>query len=131
MKTVAIDTNILIDMFHGDETFRKLLASASRILVSPVVYAEFMAGFDDTRAGRAAKERFKRFLELPVVFFPTMGRETADLHTTIHRQLRKAGTPIPQNDVWIAALAMEHGAVLCTRDADFKAVANLRIVPEE
>ena len=131
MKTVAIDTNVLIDMFHGDETFRKELASADRILVSPVVYAEFIAGFDDTRAGRAAKDRFRKFLEQPVVFFPGIGREPAELHAVVHRQLKQAGTPIPQNDVWIAAQTLEHGAVLCTRDTDFKAVANLRLVPEE
>ena len=131
MTTIAIDTNVLIDMFHGDETFRKVLASADRLLVSPVVYAEFMAGFDETRAGRAAKDRFRKFLERPMVFLPSIGRDTADLNATIRRQLKQAGTLIPQNDVWIAAQTMEYGAVLCTRDDDFKAVTNLRLVPEE
>lgn len=130
MKTIAVDTNIFIDMLHGDETFRKTLASSQSILVSPVVCSEILVGFDDTRAGRAAKERFRRFLELPIVSVPPIDRGTAELHAEIRRQLRKAGTPIPQNDIWIAAMAMEHGAVLCTRDGDFRAVANLRIVAE-
>ena len=43
---------------------------------------------------------------------------------------QKAGTPIPQTDVWIAAKTLEHGAELCTRDGDFRAIANLRIVED-
>ena len=130
MNTVAVDTNILVDAFHGDESFRPVLAAASRILVSPVVYAEFMAGFDDTRAGREAKDRFQSFLNISTAFMPTIGRETADIHALIQRQLRAAGTPIPQNDIWIAASALEHGAALCTRDTHFRSVANLLIVPD-
>ena len=56
-----LSSSILVDAFHGDESFRSALASADRILVFPVVYAEFMAGFDDTRRGRAAKDRFRSF----------------------------------------------------------------------
>ena len=54
----------------------------------------------------------------------------AAFYASVRRQLKRAGTPIPQNDIWIAAQTLEHGAALCTRDADFKAVANLRLVPQ-
>ena len=127
MKTVALDTNVLIDSFHGDETFRPRMAAADRILVSPVVCAEFLAGFDDSRAGRVAKERFRAFLDLDPVEMPFIGEETADIHVRIFRHLKAQGTPLPQNDLWIAASALEHGAVLLTRDAHFDSIPTLRV----
>ena len=127
MKTVALDTNVLIDAFHGDESFRARMASADRILVSPVVYAEFMAGFDDTRAGRAAKDRFRAFLTLDPVELTAIGEETADIHVRLFRHLKTQGTPLPQNDLWIAASALEHGAALLTRDAHFDIIPTLRV----
>lgn len=127
MKTVALDTNVLIDAFQGDESFRARMASADRILVSPVVYAEFMAGFDDTRAGRAAKDRFRAFLALDPVELTAIGEETADIHVRLFRHLKTQGTPLPQNDLWIAASALEHGAALLTRDAHFDIIPTLRV----
>ncbi len=127
MRTVAVDTNVLVDAFHGDESFRNVLAGADRILVCPVVYAEFMAGFDDTRRGRAAKDRFRSFLALDYVDVPTIGRETGDFHAMLFNYLREKGTPIPHNDIWIAASALEHGACLLTADAHFKTIPTLRV----
>ena len=126
MRTVLLDTNVLVDAFHGDETFRRAMAGADRILVPPIVYAEYMAGFDDSRKGRAAKERFLAFLRLDVVEMPPICEETADIHVRLFRHLRAQGTPIPQNDLWIAASALEHGAVLLTSDAHFSAIPTLR-----
>lgn len=126
MKTVAVDTSVLVDAFHGDESFRRTLAGAERILVSPVVYAEYMAGFDDSRKGRAAKDLFRSFLSLDHVEMPPLGEETADIHVRLFRHLREQGMPIPQNDLWIASSALEHGAVLLTADAHFDAIPTLR-----
>ena len=131
VKQIVVDTNVLIDVLNGQGNFAALLGRAARVLVPTIVLGELHAGFSDTRADHAKRKAVERFLAISSVEIVTISEETVGFYATIHRQLRKAGTPIPQNDVWIAALAMEHGAVLCTRDADFKAVANLRIVPEE
>ena len=126
MRTVAVDTNVLVDAFHGDESFRGALSGADRILVFPVVYAEFMAGFDDTRRGRAAKDRFRSFLSLDYVDIPPIGRETGDFHAMLFKYLKEKGTSIPHNDLWIAACTLEHGACLLTTDAHFKDIPTLR-----
>ena len=126
MKTVAVDTCVLIDAVHGDMSFRRILAAADRILVSPVVYSEFMSGFDDTRRGRAAKEAFQTFLSLDYVEIPLIGKETGDYHSMLFKYLKEKGTPIPQNDIWIAATALEHGACLLTTDTHFKDIPTLR-----
>ncbi len=126
MRTVAVDTCVLIDAVHGDMSFRRILAAADRILVCPVVYSEFMSGFDDTRRGRAAKEAFQTFLSLDYVEMPIIGKETGDYHSMLFKYLKEKGTPIPQNDIWIAASALEHGACLLTTDPHFKGIPTLR-----
>ena len=126
MRTVAVDTCVLIDAAHGDMSFRRILAAADRILVCPVVYSEFMSGFDDTRRGCAAKEAFQTFLSLDYVEIPVIGKETGDYHSMLFKYLKEKGTPIPQNDIWIAASALEHGACLLTTDPHFKDIPTLR-----
>ena len=126
MRTVAVDTCVLIDAVHGDMSFRRILAAADRILVCPVVYSEFMSGFDDTRRGRAAKEAFQTFLSLDYVEMPIIGKETGDYHSMLFKYLKEKGTPIPQNDIWIAASTLEHGACLLTTDPHFKGIPTLR-----
>jgi tRNA(fMet)-specific endonuclease VapC len=107
-------------------SFRRILAAADRILVCPVVYSEFMSGFDDTRRGRAAKEAFQTFLSRDYVEMPVIGKETGDYHSMLFKYLKEKGTPIPQNDIWIAASALEHGACLLTTDPHFKGIPTLR-----
>ena len=125
--TLAIDTNVLIDAIAGGCADR--LGRADRVLLPTPVLGEFVAGLDATRRGRAARAALARFLAIATVETVTLTAETAECYGTILRQLRKAGTPIPTNDVWIAALALEHGAALVTDDAHFRRVANLRILP--
>ncbi len=127
MKTLALDTCVLVDAFHGDESFRAAMSAADRILVCPVVCAEFTAGFDDSRKGRAAKARFRAFLDLDIVDVPPIGLETAEFHARLHRYLKAQGKPIPRNDLWIAASALEHGAVLLTTDVHFSVIPTLRV----
>lgn len=131
MKTVVVDTNVIIDIIRGDAVLPQLIGQFDRVLVPLVVLGELHAGFSETRADRAKRKAVERFLAVPSVQTATLTEETVGCYASIHRQLKKAGTPIPQNDVWIAAVAMEHGAVLCSRDRDFRAVANLRIIPED
>ena len=130
MSKVVIDTNVLIDFLAGRRDCSELFFKASGVLVPLVVIGEFLAGLSDTRADAARRNALELFLAMSSVEKITFTEETAQWYASIHRQLRQAGTPIPQNDVWIAAQTLEHGAVLCTRDGDFRAVANLRIVED-
>ncbi len=54
--------------------------------------------------------------------------ETAGIYEQIKAKLRKKGTPIPENDIWIAACAMQHGLKLSTKDKHFKEVEDLNIL---
>ncbi len=129
MKTILPDTNVLIDFFAGDRAFEDALSTADRILVTPTIAAEYLSGLRDARRDRARRQAFESFLAAPVVEFVPHDRETADRYASIHQYLRNAGTPIPSNDVWIAASALQHGAALLTRDRHFSAIPLLPIVP--
>lgn len=130
MKTIALDTNIIIDIISGKMRNVAVFDTADRVIVPMVVLGELYAGFDDTRRSRAKRAAIDKLLKLHSVETVTLTMDTVGYYAAIRRQLKASGTPIPQNDVWIAAQTMEHGAVLCTRDSDFRAVVNLRILPE-
>ena len=130
MTNVVVDSSVLIDVINGRGDFAVLLGKAEKVLVPLIVLGEIHAGFSDTRADSAKRKAVEKFLAIPSVQTITITEDTIGFYAAVRRQLKKAGTPIPQNDVWIAAQALEHGAVLCTLDNDFKVVANLRLVPE-
>lgn len=122
MNTVLPDTNVLIDLLGGDRSFERELSAAERILVTPVIAGEFLAGIGKSARDAVRRHAFESFLDDPVVEFAPHDRETGVYYASVHRFLRKAGTPIPQNDVWIAASALQHGATVLTRDAHFSAI---------
>lgn len=130
MSRIVIDSNVLIDVINGCGDHADTLGKAEEVLVPLIVLGELHAGFSDTRSDHAKRKAVARFLEIPSVRTITLTEDTVGFYASVRRQLKRAGTPIPQNDIWIAAQTLEHGAALCTRDTDFRAVANLRLVPE-
>jgi tRNA(fMet)-specific endonuclease VapC len=102
-----------------------ILAKAERVLLPATVLGELEAGF---RLGSRLKENLAtlhRFLEEPFVdVWPTTA-SVARRYGALFAQLRAAGTPIPTNDIWIAAAALDSGAHLVTFDGDFQHVPGL------
>lgn len=90
------------------------------------VVGVILSGFSSHTRDQARSRSFEDFLSLPMVHVPSIGQTTADYYTLVFRSLKAAGLPIPANDLWIAASAMENGALLVTRDAHFRAIQNLR-----
>ncbi len=125
---LALDTNRYADFCRGDDPVRGVLETATRILVPFVVLAELRAGFAMGRRGHENERFLQRFLAKPgvEVLYATDG--TTRAYASLFRQLRAQGTPIPSNDLWIAALAVQHGLCLYTRDAHFKALPQLDLI---
>ena len=120
-----MDTNRLIDFFRSDPGVVDTLERAEEIYVSFVTLAEIKSGF---RAGtrRPENERLLRSLLAKSdvdVLFPD--HETTDGCAQLVAELRKAGTPIPTNDLWIASLALQHNLALFTRDSHFDRIPQL------
>ena len=116
---VLLDTSRLTDAFRGEASIVKVLEQATEIWVPFIVLAEIKAGF---LAGSRATENERllhAFLRLPGVEVLFADRETTDVYPRLFLQLRRAGTPIPTNDLWIASLAVQHQLMLLSRDKRF------------
>ena len=122
---VALDTNAYGDFMRG-EADRVRVVRAARSLVLPlVVLAELRAGFAAGSRESANAANLQRFLASPRVSVLPPDEQTTHHYARIHLELRRAGTPIPTNDLWIAALAVQHDLVLCTSDRHFRHVPQL------
>ena len=127
MSRILLDTNAYIRLLAGDARVLDALAGAERIYMSVFVLGELYAGIRGGEKYRENTLRLDRFLQKPAVEILDATRDTADCFGLIKAALRKAGTPIPVNDVWIAAQALETGSIFATFDDHFKAVPGLRI----
>ena len=122
---IALDTNRYTDLCRGDAELAMQLERAEVILMPFPVLGELRAGFAVGSRGRQNERVLQRFLAKPGVQPLFSDEGTTRIYGTLYRQLRQQGTPVPTNDLWIAALVVEHGLVLATRDAHFKKLPQL------
>ena len=122
-----LDTSAYAAFMRGHPDIQLTLQEAQQISMSPIVLGELHAGFSlGTR--RAQNEReLAKFLRSPRVSVLPLSEETAVRYAEILLFLRRAGTPIPTNDVWIAAGAMEHGLRIVTTDAHYTRVPQVLV----
>lgn len=125
---LAIDTNRYRDLCDGKRDVVERLETAEAIFVPFVVLAELRAGFAAGTKGRANERVLHRFLAQPGVEILHSTDATTRSYAALYRQLRAQGTPIPTNDLWIAAIVLEHDLALYSRDAHFQALPQLNLV---
>jgi tRNA(fMet)-specific endonuclease VapC len=130
MKKILLDTNAYIRFLRGDEKVMTYLAQAESVYMSVFVLGELFAGFKAGSKEKDNRRLLERFLLKPTVSVLEATIETADIFGLIIASLKKSGTPIPINDVWIAAHCLETGSVLVTFDEHFTAVPGLRLWEE-
>jgi len=116
---IALDTNRYVDFARGDRPLVELLEHAEEIFLPLIVLAELRAGFAVGTRGAHNEGGLRRFLLRSGVSILFPDEQTTHHYAAAFRQLRQQGTPIPTNDLWIAALVMQHQLVLCSRDAHF------------
>ncbi len=127
MKKIVLDTNAYTQLLIGEEDVLDIIGTADTIYMSIFVLGELYAGFAGGRKERKNKETLNRFLLKPTAKILNATAETAEVFGKVKQNLKKAGTPIPINDVWIAAHAIETGSTIITYDSHFKNVAGLRL----
>lgn len=125
MKTVALDTNAYSGFKRGLVEVVDQLARAERILVPVPVLAELRIGFRRGKQEARNLDELEQFLSSPRVEICSLTEQTAILYAEIFGTLQRKGTPIPLNDVWIAASAMEQGAILLSADTHFTRIDGL------
>ena len=122
---VAIDTNRLTDLFRGDSALAEQLSVAEEVWIPLFALGEIKAGFQGGTQRHRNEMLLNRLLAKPTVSVLMPGRETAEHYARIFVQLKRAGTPVPDNDLWIAAQVLEHDLVLITRDRHFAFIPQL------
>lgn len=121
-----LDTNIIIALFADEASVRTNLAQADEVFIPSIVIGELYYG---ARKSGRTQDNLARVDEL-VANSAVLGcdAETARRYGEVKNGLRLKGRPLPENDIWIAALALQYNLMLVTRDAHFQEVENLQAV---
>lgn len=122
---VAIDTNRLSDLFQGDLELAKWLGTCEEVWVPLPALAELKVGFLGGSKRSQIEATLSALMAKPTVRLLAPTRATADHYARLFVQLKNAGTPVPINDLWIAALCLESDLSLVTRDWHFERIPQL------
>ena len=129
MKSIVLDTNCYAAYRAGDNRVLEALVNAETVWMSVIVLGELHAGFRGGTKMVENQQQLNLFLAKPTVKILDVSKESAEIFGEVKDQLKKSGTPLPINDVWIAAHTIENGSVLVSYDQHFKEVAGLRYWP--
>ncbi len=127
MKKILLDTNAYTRLLAGAEEVLNVVGAADIVYLSVFVLGELYAGFIGGSKERENKETLRRFLLKPTVKILNASLETAEVFGLLKSNLRKAGAPIPINDVWIASHGVETGSTVISYDKHFTKIAGLRL----
>ena len=126
MRPVLLDTNAYSAFMLGEADVVEVVAHADKLFLNSVVLGELLGGFAAGTREPKNRGELARFLNSPRVEVLPITAQTADSYALVYVGLRRKGQPIPTNDLWIAASALEHGAALLTRDGHFAQIDGLR-----
>ena len=119
MSRILVDTSAYSAYMGGHPDLRERVQQASEVCLNAVVIGEVLAAFKKGTRTKENEKRLRDLLAAPRVRILNVDEETAVRYATIQDFLRRQGTPIPSNDVWIAASAAQYGLRLFTLDAHF------------
>jgi tRNA(fMet)-specific endonuclease VapC len=121
---LILDTNALSAIAEGEGGASRAFARAAQVAIPVIVLGEYLFGIAASRNRREYERWLKQILSLSEVL--QVDEETATCYADLRSQLKDAGTPIPSNDAWIAALCRQHGLPLLSRDRHFDFVEGVR-----
>lgn len=124
-----LDTNVYSAFNRGDTRLRNIFVSTNELLLPLIVVGELRAGFAAGNKPEQNEKLLQQFLDSPAVSTVTISDQTTRQFAKIYKELKQAGRLIGTNDLWIAALALEHNITLVTLDNDFSALPALKLAP--
>ena len=119
-----LDTNVVIALFAGDLMVQEKVRNAEYIVAAPPVIGELCFGAQKSNKVTENLHKIDIFVQQSIVF--PCDLETAQWYGIIKDRLRRKGRPIPNNDIWIAAIALQYNLILVTRDSHFDEVESLQ-----
>ncbi|WP_353929935.1 type II toxin-antitoxin system VapC family toxin [Okeanomitos corallinicola TIOX110] len=121
-----LDTNIIIAIFAGEENVKKHLAEVESVFIPSIALGELFYGARKSGRSQQNIEKIEEFISKNIIL--NCDLETSKIYGEIKNKLRLKGRPLPENDIWIAAISIQHHLTIVTRDAHFHEVENLSIV---
>jgi tRNA(fMet)-specific endonuclease VapC len=125
MRKVLIDTNVYTAFKANQERIVKAFTTLDYIGMDITVLAELLSGFKLGTREKENRRELERFLNVPRVHLLNHDNDTAEFYSEIFREMRRKRKPIPANDIWIAAAALQHGLGLFTLDRHFADISGL------
>jgi len=125
MRPILIDTNAYVAFRRGDPSILEVIQHAEILAISPIVLGELLGGFECGNRTTKNLNELQQFLQSSRIRVLSITPDTAKFYAQIYSGLKNKGHPIPSNDMWIAAQALENGCVLCSYDKHFKAIEGL------
>jgi predicted nucleic acid-binding protein len=122
---LLLDTSAYSAFMNGHSEIKSALQQSEEIFLNPIVLGELFAGFSRGQRRKKNENELGQFLASERVAVVDITDDTAERYAVILNGLWRAGTPIPTNDIWIAASAMEHGLHLLTTDGHYQKVAQI------
>ncbi len=116
---IVLDTSAYSEYLKGNEAVKSIIQKADEISVTPVILGELISGFVKGRYEKKNRDILNEFLTSPRVSVIEIDEETSERYAIIINYLREQGTPIPTNDIWIAASAMQYGLKILTTDKHY------------
>jgi tRNA(fMet)-specific endonuclease VapC len=128
VKRIIIDTNFYVAFKKRDDAAVLTLKKADYIAVNTVILGELLAGFRCGTREERNREELDLFFDSPRVDLLSVDDATAEFYAQIFADLKQKGRPIPTNDLWLAASAMQYGLALATCDDHFTSISGLLLV---
>jgi predicted nucleic acid-binding protein len=125
MRRALIDTNAYVAFKKNHPAIVEMMRNLDFIGVNLTVLAELYVGFSGGNLEKKNRKELEEFFNSSRVHFVDHNRDTADFYAKSFHTLKKQGTPIPTNDIWIAASAIQHGLSLITLDKHFSHIGQL------
>lgn len=125
MNGILLDTSAYSGMTRGNKDVLDAVQTAETVAVNPIILGELLSGFAHGTQEQQNIKILERFLYSPRCAILPIIKESAQRYAFIHNALLNAGTPVPTNDLWIAATAMEHGLSVVTLDRHFARIPQI------
>jgi predicted nucleic acid-binding protein len=126
VDNILIDTNAYASFKRGDMAAVEIIRSSPFIGINSTVLGELLSGFAVGNRELLNRGELETFLQSSRVKIIAVDHETAEHYAKIYKELRQKGKPIPTNDLWIAATAVQYNLTVFTYDEHFKAVSGIR-----
>ena len=130
MRRVLVDTNAYTAFKTGESEIIAILQHADVIGISTIVLGELLAGFAIGSKSKKNLTELNEFLRTPRINIFSVDETTTNYYAEIYATLCRKGKPIPTNDLWIAATALQQGCKLCSYDKHFSYIDNLIVATE-